>query len=82
LCYFKKYILNLKNEQRRNIRAIKRNNQALHKQPRGFDNFTADTDFIADLNINSANLVDIILDVEDALKFISTMNQWKNDEKH
>jgi hypothetical protein len=20
--------------------------------------------------------------VEDALKFISTMNQWKNDEKH
>jgi acyl carrier protein len=24
-----------------------------------FDNFTADTDFIADLNINSANLVDI-----------------------
>jgi acyl carrier protein len=33
-----------------------------------FDNFTADTDFIADLNINSANLVDIILDVEDAFK--------------
>jgi acyl carrier protein len=32
------------------------------------DNFTADTDFIADLNINSANLVDIILDVEDAFK--------------
>ncbi|HEY4617974.1 MAG TPA: acyl carrier protein [Flavobacterium sp.] len=31
-----------------------------------FENFTADTDFIADLNINSANLVDIILDVEDA----------------
>lgn len=31
-----------------------------------FENFTAETDFIADLNINSANLVDIILDVEDA----------------
>lgn len=31
-----------------------------------FENFTSDTDFIADLNINSANLVDIILDVEDA----------------
>lgn len=31
-----------------------------------FENFTPDTDFIADLNINSANLVDIILDVEDA----------------
>jgi acyl carrier protein len=35
---------------------------------KAFDNFTADTDFISDLNINSANLVDIILDVEDAFK--------------
>lgn len=33
-----------------------------------FDNFTEDTDFITDLNINSANLVDIILDVEDYFK--------------
>ncbi len=33
-----------------------------------FDNFTAETNFITDLNINSANLVDIILDVEDAFK--------------
>ena len=31
-------------------------------------NFTENTDFIADLNINSANLVDIILDVEDHFK--------------
>jgi acyl carrier protein len=31
-----------------------------------FDSFSEDTDFIKDLNINSANLVDIILDVEDA----------------
>jgi acyl carrier protein len=30
--------------------------------------FTEDTDFITDLNINSANLVDIILDVEDYFK--------------
>jgi acyl carrier protein len=30
--------------------------------------FTEDTDFITDLNINSANLVDIILDVEDAFQ--------------
>lgn len=29
------------------------------------DNFTESTDFITDLNINSANLVDVILDVED-----------------
>jgi acyl carrier protein len=30
------------------------------------DQLTEETDFITDLNINSANLVDIILDVEDA----------------
>lgn len=31
-----------------------------------FENLTESTDFITDLNINSANLVDIILDVEEA----------------
>lgn len=31
-----------------------------------FDNLSADTDFIKDLKINSANLVDIVLDVEEA----------------
>ena len=31
-----------------------------------FDKLTLETDFIQDLEINSANLVDIILDVEDA----------------
>ena len=31
----------------------------------GFKNMSEDTDFINDLEINSANLVDIILDVED-----------------
>ena len=30
-----------------------------------FKNLTEDTDFINDLKINSANLVDVILDVED-----------------
>lgn len=30
-----------------------------------FQNFGKDTDFIKDLEINSANLVDIVLDVED-----------------
>jgi acyl carrier protein len=41
-----------------------------------YENFTEDTDFITDLNINSANLVDIILDVEDAFQ-IHIDNQWK-----
>ena len=31
----------------------------------GFKNLNEDTDFINDLKINSANLVDVILDVED-----------------
>lgn len=31
----------------------------------GFKNINENTDFIKDLEINSANLVDIILDVED-----------------
>ena len=30
-----------------------------------FEDFGQDTDFIKDLEINSANLVDIVLDVED-----------------
>jgi acyl carrier protein len=31
-----------------------------------YDNMNEDTDFINDLKINSANLVDIILDIEEA----------------
>ncbi len=30
-----------------------------------YDNLNEETDFISDLNINSANLVDVILDVEE-----------------
>lgn len=30
-----------------------------------YDNLTEDTDFINDLGINSANLVDIVLDIEE-----------------
>ena len=36
------------------------------KNEEAFDSINEDTDFITDLNINSANLVDIVLDVEDA----------------
>jgi len=35
------------------------------KDEKAFDELTENTDFIADLKINSANLVDIILDVEE-----------------
>jgi len=30
-----------------------------------FDNISEDTDFLKDLKINSANLVDVVLDIED-----------------
>lgn len=36
------------------------------KNEEAFSNLNEKTDFITDLNINSANLVDIILDVEEA----------------
>lgn len=35
-----------------------------------FENLTENTDFIKDLKINSANLVDVILDVEDEFDII------------
>ncbi|WP_035672526.1 acyl carrier protein [Flavobacterium sp. 83] len=35
-----------------------------------FDNLTEDTDFINDLKINSANLVDVILDIEEEFNII------------
>jgi acyl carrier protein len=36
------------------------------KNTEAFENISESTDFITDLNINSANLVDIVLDVEEA----------------
>jgi acyl carrier protein len=35
-----------------------------------FDNLSENTDFIKDLNINSANLVDIILDIEETFNVV------------
>jgi acyl carrier protein len=36
------------------------------KNQEAFDSLTEETDFINDLKVNSANLVDIILDIEEA----------------
>jgi acyl carrier protein len=38
------------------------------KNQYAFDNLTEETDFITDLQINSANLVDIVLDTEEAFE--------------
>lgn len=35
-----------------------------------YDNLTEKTDFINDLSINSANLVDIVLDIEEAFDVV------------
>ena len=35
-----------------------------------FNNLTESTDFINDLQINSANLVDVILDIEEAYEIV------------
>jgi len=35
-----------------------------------YDNLTEETDFIKDLNINSANLVDIVLDIEEQFNIV------------
>lgn len=40
------------------------------KNQEAFDTFTECTDFINDLNINSANLVDVILDIEEAFTIV------------
>ncbi|KIA99519.1 acyl carrier protein [Flavobacterium sp. KMS] len=40
------------------------------KNDEAFENFTEETNFITDLNINSANLVDIVLDVEEVFDII------------
>jgi acyl carrier protein len=46
-----------------------------------FDTLTEDTDFINDLKINSANLVDVILDIEEKYNIIidnESMEQMVN----
>ncbi|HEX8562077.1 MAG TPA: acyl carrier protein [Flavobacterium sp.] len=40
------------------------------KDQAAFDTLSEDTDFINDLKINSANLVDVILDIEEAFDIV------------
>ncbi|WP_291104137.1 MULTISPECIES: acyl carrier protein [unclassified Flavobacterium] len=40
------------------------------KNQEAFDNLTESTDFITDLQINSANLVDVILDIEEEYNIV------------
>jgi len=47
------------------IEKLKQVVQPYVKNQEAFDNLTESTDFIRDLKINSANLVDVVLDIED-----------------
>jgi len=40
------------------------------KNQEAFDNLSESTDFIADLQINSANLIDVILDIEEEFDIV------------
>ncbi len=40
------------------------------KNQEAFENLTESTDFITDLQINSANLVDVILDIEEEFDIV------------
>ncbi len=40
------------------------------KDEKNFEQLTEETDFLKDLKINSANLVDVILDIENAFDII------------
>ena len=47
------------------IKSLKKIVKPYIQDEAAFENLNEDTDFINDLKINSANLVDVILDVED-----------------
>jgi acyl carrier protein len=52
--------------QEQNLEKLKSIVKPFVKNEEAFQNLTEETDFINDLQINSANLVDIILDTEEA----------------
>jgi len=47
------------------LKSLKKIVQPYTQRKEGLESFNEKTDFIKDLEINSANLVDVILDVED-----------------
>lgn len=52
------------------IEALKEIVKPYVRSEEGFANLNQDTDFINDLKINSANLVDVVLDIENAYDII------------
>jgi acyl carrier protein len=67
------FLRNMKNnnmEREEIIERIKSIIKPFTNETEAFDNLSESTDFINDLKINSANLVDIVLDIEDAFQVV------------
>ncbi len=60
------------------IDALKEIVQPYIQDEAAFQNLTEDTSFIDDLKINSANLVDIVLDVEDKFDILIEDDAMEN----
>jgi acyl carrier protein len=63
MCNFKKILKTMDKIQ--TLEKLKEIVKTYVKNQEAFENLTEDTDFITNLKINSANLVDIILDIEE-----------------
>jgi acyl carrier protein len=57
-------------EKKETIEKLKNIIKPYIKNQEAFQNLTEETDFITDLQVNSANLVDIILDIEEEFDII------------
>lgn len=57
-------------EKKETIEKLKKIIKPYIKNQEAFENLTEKTDFITDLQINSANLVDVILDIEEEFDII------------
>jgi len=68
------FLKNLKNKKKMNkeeiIEKLKTIVKPYIKNQEAFESLTDQTDFINDLKINSANLVDVILDVEEVFDIV------------
>jgi acyl carrier protein len=57
-------------DKKETIEKLKKIVKPFIKNQEAFDNLTENTDFITDLQINSANLVDVILDIEEEFDIV------------
>ena len=64
-------------EERRDHSEVEGHREAYVQDEQAFEHLTEETDFVKDLKINSANLVDVILDVDNAFDVIIDNNSME-----